>query len=554
LHAALIVVAYICAFIILDIITKQLVELPGIVTWYPPAGLTYAVLLVFGMRFGPAVTIALLISSLFIYRMPQPPYLLFLWAFTISLIYSLAAAFLRHRIRFDWRLRKLRDVAWFVITTVLVSALLAVLSVSSSALSSAMPRSEIFRSIFHWWIGETVGVLTVTPFLLIYVMPSLKRFAEGQPVKLLAIRSFPRPTLSTIVQASSIALTLYWVFGAPILDEFHPLYLITLPLVWIALQRGFKGISVALLAVNSGVVLALWLFRFDLGRLGELELLMVVNCIVGLLMGAIVTERKQVEQILQKSEEHLQLVTDNMQDLVVRTDLQGLILYASPSNKTVLGYEPEYLLGKSIYDFMHPEDIQRVMEFTLASLQTKTPGKQELRYRHVDGHSLWLESTGAIIFDEDGTPVGAVFSSRDITERKRADVALRESQQSQATLISNLPGFVYRCANDRNWTTMFMSEGCRDITGFAPEDFLQNKKLAYNDIIHQDHRERLWLKWQTCLEDKIAFEDEYPIITAQGKTRWLWERGRGIFSEDGRLLFLEGFITDITERELAGEA
>jgi PAS domain S-box-containing protein len=436
LRAALIIAAYLCAFTILDLLSRQFEELQGVVAWYPPAGLTYTLLLVFGVRFAPAVTIALFISSLFIYRMPQPPYLLFLWALIISLIYSVAAAFLRHRIRFDWQLRKLRDVTWLVVTTVFVSALLAVLSVSSSALSSDMPRSEVLRAIIIWWIGETVGVLTVTPFLLIHVMPLLKRFAEGQPVRLPARRSFPRPALSVIGQALSIAFMFYWVFDPRFLDEFRPMYLITLPLVWIALDHGFKRVTAGIVVLNFGAMLALWFFRFDLAHLGELQLLMIVNCIVGLFMGAVVTERKQGEAALRVSEEHLRLVTDNMEDMVIRADLEGLILYASPSHKTVLGYEPEYLVGRSVYDFMHPEDIDRVREFTLAALQAQTHGKQEFRYRHSDGHYLWLESAGAIIFDKGGSPAGAVFSTREITERKQREEEIRSRTEELAILYS----------------------------------------------------------------------------------------------------------------------
>ena len=163
----LIVAFYFVAFIILDFISQQFEGQPGIVAWYPAAGLTYAILLVFGVRFTPAATLVLLISSLFIYRMPQSPFLIILWALIASLIYGMAALFLRKGVHFDWQLRKFRDVSWLIATTVLVSALLAVLSVFSSALSGGIPKSEILLEVFHWWVGETVGVLTVTPFLLI---------------------------------------------------------------------------------------------------------------------------------------------------------------------------------------------------------------------------------------------------------------------------------------------------------------------------------------------------------------------------------------------------
>jgi hypothetical protein len=126
-RSALIVAAYLFGFIILDLLSQQFEELGGIVAWYPPSGLTYALLLVFGVAFAPAVTVTLLISRLFIYRMPQSPCLLFLWALIISLICNIAAAFLRRQSRFDWQMRKLRDVTQFVSVTISFSALLTVL-------------------------------------------------------------------------------------------------------------------------------------------------------------------------------------------------------------------------------------------------------------------------------------------------------------------------------------------------------------------------------------------------------------------------------------------
>jgi PAS domain S-box-containing protein len=422
LRAALIVAVYLLAFIILDFITKQFEGLPGVVTWYPPAGLTYALLLVFGVAFTPAVTIALFISSLFTYRMPQSPYLLLLWAFVISLIYGLGVAFLRKLIRFDWQLRKLRDVAWFVCTTVLVSALLAVLSVSSSALSSAMPRSEVLRAIFDWWIGETVGVLTVTPFLLIYVMPALKRFVEGQPIKLPAQRSFPLSTLSVIGQAASIVLVLYLVFGTHVLDEYHPLFLISLPLIWIALQRGFKGISAALLALNSGVVLALWLFRFDPAQLGELELLMIVNCIVGLLMGAIVTERKQADLTLYESEAKYRALVDEISDGFYISDLHSTLTFANHALACILGFEdPEAVIGHSFLDFVPPDKATGLGEQFQAAMEAgKDSSLITTEVIRQDGAYVYIEIVPQTIV-EDGRSLGGRGTVRDITERRRTE-------------------------------------------------------------------------------------------------------------------------------------
>jgi PAS domain S-box-containing protein len=136
-------------------------------------------------------------------------------------------------------------------------------------------------------------------------------------------------------------------------------------------------------------------------------------------------------------------------------------------------------------------------------------------------------------------------------KRLQAEKSLRASERMFSTLVANLPGFVYRCRNDRDWTLEYISEGCREITGHAPEEFVHNRKLAYNDIIHPDHKEILWQEWQADLAKHQPFEMEYRIIRATGEIRWVWERGQGVYGPDGALLFMEGFITDITPRQQA---
>jgi len=125
---------------------------------------------------------------------------------------------------------------------------------------------------------------------------------------------------------------------------------------------------------------------------------------------------------------------------------------------------------------------------------------------------------------------------------------LKESGRFLGSLINNLPGVAYRCKNDKNWTMEYISDGCHKLTGYLREDLLGNKKVSYNDLILPEYREQIWLKWQSLLSNKEIFQDEYPIRTSDGKIKWIWEQGCGVFDDRGNLIALEGFLADVTER------
>ena len=135
-------------------------------------------------------------------------------------------------------------------------------------------------------------------------------------------------------------------------------------------------------------------------------------------------------------------------------------------------------------------------------------------------------------------------------ERRRADEALRESQRALSTLISNLPGMAYRCRNDPHWTMEFVSEGSLALTGYRPDELVGNRRVAYAELIHPADRQEVRRSIQVALEERRPFEITYRLQTPEGE-RWVWERGQGVRSGEGRLEALEGFITDITERVAA---
>lgn len=137
---------------------------------------------------------------------------------------------------------------------------------------------------------------------------------------------------------------------------------------------------------------------------------------------------------------------------------------------------------------------------------------------------------------------------------KESDVIarLKESQRTLHTLVSNLPGVAYRCRNDPTWSIELASEGCQQLTGYAAEAFIAGA-VRMVDIIHPEDRDLLRREVSNALQARAPYQGTYRIQTATGQTKWVWDKGCGIFSAAGELLALEGFITDITERKHAEE-
>src|SRR5260370_29348641 len=159
-----------------------------------------------------------------------------------------------------------------------------------------------------------------------------------------------------------------------------------------------------------------------------------------LIMANDITERQRMEAALRKSEEHFRSLTDNALDLISIIGLNRKIRYQSPSSERALGYRPEELVGKRIFDFVHPDDADSLGE--ALGLIIGNPGvaySAEFRFRHRDGSWRLLEAIGKMPVDDWGTG-GIVVNSRDITERKHLQQQLIQSEKLAALgkLISGI--------------------------------------------------------------------------------------------------------------------
>lgn len=129
--------------------------------------------------------------------------------------------------------------------------------------------------------------------------------------------------------------------------------------------------------------------------------------------------------------------------------------------------------------------------------------------------------------------------------------ALQQSKNRWSSLVSKLPGMVYRCRNDKEWTMTYLNEQCLNLTGYKAEEIFENKVISYNDLIHSDDQELVRKIVLYGITKNKNYEITYRIIDRFGKEKWVYEKGNGNFSSTGELLFLEGIILDVTDKKLA---
>ncbi len=163
-------------------------------------------------------------------------------------------------------------------------------------------------------------------------------------------------------------------------------------------------------------------------------------------------------------------------------------------------------------------------------------------YFYRDGRiSGWRES---FVYKLPSGELVEVYS--DQTARIKAEEELLQHRRELFTLISNLPGMVYRSKNDMDRTMESVSQGCFKLTGYTASELIGNKRISYGQSIHPGDRDMVWAEVQKALGKRDHFQVVYRIITENYEVKWVWEQGIGVFSPGDEFLYLEGFVVDIS--------
>jgi PAS domain S-box-containing protein len=233
-------------------------------------------------------------------------------------------------------------------------------------------------------------------------------------------------------------------------------------------------------------------------------------------------------------------------------DRNSSALYMSPQVEPLLGYSPdEWIADPELFTkLLHPEDRDRVMDEIARVHRTHEPFSCEYRLLARDGRVVWFQDHARHVAGADGKPAYAQGFMLDITERKAAELALAESEERFRTLVSNVPGVIFRCAIDSDWTMEFLSNEVEDLVGYPASDFIQNEVRSFASVVHPEDAKFLEQEVDQAVKEGRPYTTEYRVVHRDGSVRNVVERGQAIAGRDG-LLKLDGAIFDITERRQA---
>lgn len=270
-------------------------------------------------------------------------------------------------------------------------------------------------------------------------------------------------------------------------------------------------------------------------------------------VGRDISRQKEAETKLLHSHELLQYIVEHTNSAVAVFDRDMKYIYVSRKYKEDYRVGNMDLIGKKHYD-VFPELTENKLEAHRKAMQGIVSKNDRDSYVHPNGFVEWVKWEVRPWHEMDGSIGGVILYAEHITEQVNAEEKLKESRRMLSSMIENLPGFVYRCKYDKNWTMLHLSSQFEKITGYPVTDFIENSKCTFNDIIVKEFQPGLFEKWDIAVKKSTGFDAEYKIKTADGKTRWVNERGNGVYDTDGNVLFLEGYIEDITPRRESEEA
>ena len=286
-----IALSYVAGYVLLDWVSYvHPFALSGITPWNPQTGLSFALILLFGSEFIPWLFVAPFVADALVRQLPLPLVAESLVVLLIGLGYGGATALLLSpRVRFDPTLTSLRSLLWLMAAALVSIAIVAVGHVSVLVTFSILAPNEFGQAALRAFIGDVIGVMVVTPFLLIF-------FTR---------RRFPTISWEALLILLFIVAALSAVFGFVDAYRFQLFYVLFIPIIWTAVRFGLEGVTSGLVMTQIGLIGAIQISGQSSIDVTAYQALMVVLAVTGLALGVLVDAQQRTQQQLRLQQEAL---------------------------------------------------------------------------------------------------------------------------------------------------------------------------------------------------------------------------------------------------------
>jgi PAS domain S-box-containing protein len=263
--------------------------------------------------------------------------------------------------------------------------------------------------------------------------------------------------------------------------------------------------------------------------------------------------RKQTDEALRESEERYRFVVQNLKEVVFRTDAEGHWIFLNPAWDEVTSFAVKESLGKVFLEYVYPDDRELNIELFRPLIEKKKAYyRHEIRYITEDGGFRWIEVWARLTLDKKGNATGTAGTLTDVTERKRAEEAIREGEEKFRGLVEGLSETLYHMSLP-DGKYKYVSPAAKLVLGYSAEEIIENPNTI-KEAIHPDFHGYFKEKWENLIKGEVPPTYEYKIIDPEGKERWIIQSNRGIFDDQGKIIAIEGICRDITERKRTEDA
>lgn len=520
---------------------------------WPPSGLAFAAVLLFGKRIWPGIFIGVFLANSvsFIYNLGAPAIEVCFISFLIAIGNTLEAlcgyVLFKKTILAEHPLRRTKDVFVFLGITLVMCLVGAFNGVVWLCLLEYVPWNMFYKMFFTWWTGDVTGILTVMPIVWAFFPPHLLTFEKK------------RHALEYTFFVMCAMLINDLVFGGytHVSREFWPLeYLVFPVMIWGSCRFQRLGMGITTL-ITSGY--SIWGTLHGYGPFGDLpinEALILMQALVGMIsltgmsLTAALEERNYFFRELDNSKKRFEMIFENspIAKMIISTD--GRIQMFNRMAEQMFGYARQEILGKN-YDLLLPEIVRsrpniRRKDFLFLSKPQPMGVDLDLFAVSKDGQPIPVE-LGLNPIEIDGK-MHILSSLLDISLRKRSERILKEREAHFRTMADHAPVMIWMAGTDTK--CYFFNKSWLEFTGRRLEE---ESGDGWSEGVFAEDSKHCAHTYQSAFTQREKFTMDYRLRRADGEYRWILNSGVPLYSLDGTFMGYIGSCIDITVLKEAQE-